>query len=234
MIIGGGSGPQQRYYVCPASRRGRCEVRSYLRVEVAEDRILGAFRDRLLQGGADQIRKLLAQRLGELSRNADAELKERRARLDRTQKRIANFLEAFAEGERSPSLSRALSEAEAEAAAGRQAIAETERLGNKPIRLLSPEEVTRKISHIGALVKADPIAAREELRRCLHEGKIRVYETPQKAFVARAEVLGEIFLMESPEMRMPVRGTNLGRACIKSSSGGRLCPTFTIPGSTIM
>ncbi len=68
-------------------------------------------------------------------------------------------------------------------------------------------------------MKADPLAAREELKRCFHEGKIGLHETPEGVFVARTELLGEIFLIET---RTPAQGVSLGRARDVRSSGGRI------------
>jgi hypothetical protein len=79
--------------------------------------------------------------------------------LERAQKRIANLIEAMASGERSAAVSEALKEAEAQAALEQAAIAEIDRLATQPIRLLTPQEVTRKLEQIGARVKADPLAA---------------------------------------------------------------------------
>ena len=146
--------------------------------------------------------------------------KDRRARLDRAQKRVANLVEAMASGERSAALSNALKEAEAEVEVERGAIADIERLATQPVRLLTVDEVARKVQQIGVLVKSDPISAREELRRCFHRGKIGLHLNAEGAFVARTELVGEIFLVET---RTPVQGVNLGRARTDLGSGGRIC-----------
>jgi hypothetical protein len=49
----------------------------------------------------------------------------------------------------------------------------------------------RKIENLEAL-KADPIAAREELRHCFHRGQIGLHLTAENVFVTRTELLGEI------------------------------------------
>ena len=92
---------RHRYYVCPSSRRGRCSVRANVRARVVEERILGALADRLLNGGAAQIRKQLALRMDELARNHHADVKDRRARLNRAEKRVANLVAPMASGEHS-------------------------------------------------------------------------------------------------------------------------------------
>ena len=121
MVIGGASGPH-RYYVCPNSRRGRCEVRTKVRAKIASC-ILGAMRKRLLNGGADHIRKHWR---GAWTRSPATitRRKDRRSRLEKAQKRIATLVEVIAAGERSPAVSEALKEAEGQAALERAAIAE--------------------------------------------------------------------------------------------------------------
>src|SRR5262249_47032889 len=120
MTIGATSGPH-RYYVCPGSRRGRCSVRAKVRAAVVEERFLGALADRLLKGGAAQIRKELALRMDEMARDHQSDAKDRRVRLERAQKRVSNLVEAMASGERSSALTDALREAEAQVAAERAA-----------------------------------------------------------------------------------------------------------------
>ena len=70
-------------------------------------------------------------------------------------------------------------------------------------------------------MKADPLAAREHLKRCFQAGKIGLHETPEGVFLARTELLGEIFLVET---RTPAGGSNLGRASTSVVAGAGFEP----------
>ena len=103
MVIGGTSG-KRGYYVCASGKNGRCSVRTSLRADIAQQRILGAMRDRLLTN-VDHIRKELARLMGEESRSHEAELKDRRGRLQKAEKRVAGLVDVLASGERSSAVS---------------------------------------------------------------------------------------------------------------------------------
>src|SRR6185312_11283116 len=96
-----------------------------------------------------------------------------------------------------------LKEAEASAAEERRSLAELERLAAQPVRLLSPAEVRERLQQIEALVVSSPIEAREHLRRIFASGKIRLRLNADGVFVALAEILGEILLVET---RTPAAG----------------------------
>lgn len=218
MSIGGGA-KDRRYYICASSRNGRCAVDASVRVDVVQRCVLEALRDRLLSGGVDEIRKQLARRMGEIGRNQNAEAKAARDWLQQAEARVANLVNVFASGERSAALSQALKDAEATVAEERRSLAELERLATRPVRLLSPAEVQERLHQIDELVLSSPIEAREHLRRIFASGKIRLRWHADGYFIARAEILGEILVVET---RTPAAGFSPGREFTYGSSGGRI------------
>src|SRR5262249_34829927 len=97
MIIHGGAGPAHRR---PGpTKRGTCPNALSVQEVVARTRILAALRERLLSpDGLAYARKRIAERLGELARTRNAEVEERRKRLERTEARIAGLVKFISEG----------------------------------------------------------------------------------------------------------------------------------------
>ncbi len=113
-----------RPYNCgDARKRGICQNKLALREDVAKERVLGALRDRF--GSPTRVlylRKKLAERLGEVSRKANAELEDRRARLARTEERIHGLIKFISEGDHSDYVRTTLKDLEVQAKTEKAAI----------------------------------------------------------------------------------------------------------------
>jgi site-specific DNA recombinase len=190
-IYGGG-----RYYVCAATRRGRCDLpRAPLRADVARRRILETLRDLLASpAGVARVRARWAQRAAEEVRNRGGELAELRARLARTDRRIANVVAAIADEGKSQALSLALRDLEASATRDRAELSTLERAGQQPIPLISPDEVIARVLDLERRLEADPGRARDELRRLFRDQRIVLELGDDRVYTARSEVLPLVLL----------------------------------------
>lgn len=85
MVVNGGS-DRRRYACAHASQRQTCENKVTVRVSDAQDAILGALRRRFTNPVAiAYVRKRVVGRLTEMLQAIDAEIAERRARLQRVE-----------------------------------------------------------------------------------------------------------------------------------------------------
>ena len=97
-------------------------------------------RDRVSsRDGIAFARKRIAEELGEMARNREAEIREKRARLARTDHRITNLVDVLASGERSDAITHALRDMEAHKATEQRDIAALKEAAAQPIRLPSPK-----------------------------------------------------------------------------------------------
>lgn len=197
MVIGGGEA-NRRYYACSNSRRGRCKNQKRVLARVVKARLLEAIKDRLIsRDGIAYVRKRIAEHLGEVARNREAEIRELRQRLARIDKRIANLVDVLASGERSDAISKALQDMEAHRGMELKHIDALNEVAMQPIRLPTPDEVMGRVLDIEALMDHDPIAAREELRRYFDGGKIRLEVNADGQYVARWALLPLVLLADT-------------------------------------
>jgi site-specific DNA recombinase len=204
------SGGPTRYYRCVANRkRGACANRLSVREDVARDRIFGAISDTLWTPDAlYRIRCQMAEQLGTVSQYLDRELRERRARLERAEKRIREMIDMQLDGDRSPTLAEMRRDLEAHAAIDRAAVAELQARASAPVRLPTQSGIELRIMDLDHLREAEGAAvapAREQLRRYLKGGTIIL--TPEEGvYVARGELLAlELFLPISNCLRVVAR-----------------------------
>ncbi len=184
------SGSSDSYYRCSASRkRGTGQNRLSVRESVTRARLSEAIRDTLTAPRVmADIRKRLAERLGGLSRELDAEIAERRTRLQRTEERIRAALAMQLDGDRSPSLAEMRRDLEAAATLERVAIGELKAQAGAPVPLAAIEQLTRRaVSLVDLLETEQPERAREALRGYLRGGQI-VLSPEDGLYVARAEL----------------------------------------------
>lgn len=124
MSICGGS--STKYYSCSdANKRGTCTNRLSLREDIARTCMLRLMRELLTTPKEVAfIRKATAELLGEMSRKVNADVGERRQRLQRTEQRIAGLVTFIAEGDHSEYVRTTLKDLEAQATTEKRAIAE--------------------------------------------------------------------------------------------------------------
>jgi hypothetical protein len=125
MTIFGGTRTAKRYRCAHQVQRGTCDNALSVREDVARRSIVDCVKARLLRPeGLAFVRQELARRMGELNRGLDAELKERRARLARTEDKIRGLVEFIATGDRSDYVVSTMRDLEAHAKREKAAIAE--------------------------------------------------------------------------------------------------------------
>lgn len=217
MIVRGGQA-DRRYYFCTASARGRCDNRKGVLTEIVRKRFFEMIRDRVASpAGIAHARKRLAEALGEQARNQAAALKDKRATLGRIEARIANLVGILAGGENSQAIRDALRDMEAHATTEKRALSDLEQLTTNPVGLPSPEEILIRVLDLEALSSADPIAAREKLRRLVN-GPIQLdWKDEEKIYVATAS----IFPIVTLETKNPPPGAREAGLSVLSS-GGRI------------
>ena len=184
------AGTSARYYRCSdQKKRGTCANRLALREDVARRRILGAVRERYSSpASAGYMRKRFAERLGELSREVNAELSERRERLARVEEKMAGLADFIAGGERSDYITKTLHDHEAQAKQERAAIDGLVRQASKPVDLPSPDVLLERALDLEALLAADPVRGREELKRLFDNGRLLVEPQPEGHYIARGRL----------------------------------------------
>lgn len=112
------------YYRCSTHHtKGTCENDLKVREDFVRETTLGAIRDTLQSpGGIAHVRKHIAERLRDQSKELDAEVGEKRERLNRTEERISGLVSFIAEGERSEYVVAGLRDLEVQAKTDRAAI----------------------------------------------------------------------------------------------------------------
>ncbi len=193
MQITGGS--SQRYYRCVANRkRGTCANRLSVREGLTRMRILEAVSDALATPKAiAYVRQRFAERLGSLSRDADREVGERSARLERTEERIRGLITMQAEGDRSPMVAQMRADLEAQADQERAALDDLRTVNSVPIRLPPVDLLTERVLQLRALAESSDVhGARAALRSYVRDGTITLTPEPHGdglAYVARGELM---------------------------------------------
>ena len=213
-------GGRTRFYRCSTHHnKGLCTNDLRMREQVLREVTLDAIRKQLQ--GPEQVahvRKAIAERLRDYSRTLDAELRERRERLKRTEDRIKGLVTFIADGERSEYIVTTLRDLEAQAKAERAAIERLQQEAQEPLRLPSPDEIVAAVFRFDAMLAGDPETARARLRRWLKDGTLRVARVG-----SGFEVRGGCYpLALVAENRKPKSEQGLGFAESNVRSGGRI------------
>lgn len=185
-----GGGAARRYYVCAAFRRGRCEVeRVALMAELARACVIRDLKDFLFSdAGVARMRRRIVDQIRGRASTRSTEVEEARARLDRTEKRVANVVAAIAAGEYSTALSAALRDLEAQAEADRRLIADLERQARQPVALPSPDAILRNAMDLERRLAVNPAAARDELHRLFRDRAITLELGEDGVYVGKSEI----------------------------------------------
>lgn len=200
MIIAGGSGP--RYYRCGDNKkRGVCSNSLTIREPVARARLLGAFNSRLTSPQAiAHLRKKIAELLGQASRALNADVEERRQRLQRTEERIAGLVRFIADGDDSVYVRTTLKDLEAQALQEKEMIAELERSAAEPVRLPSIESIISRVQALRELLDVDPTRGREALKEYFADGKIELHPS-KSGYLARGRFLPAPLMLKTTKPR---------------------------------
>ena len=198
MVISGGSG--SAYYRCEGhAKRGTCKNDLSVKEVVVRSSLLDELRHRLAASdGILYARKRIAERLGELKRTLDTELREHRARLEKLERTIDRYVEFIAEGHHSSAVASKLKVAEREAEQERRVVSTLEKRGSVPIRLPTPDEMLRIVFDLEKRLMSDVARGREQLRRLFRDERITLLPKPGGFYVARSEILPLVLLTQPP------------------------------------
>ena len=174
MTIMGGS--SCRYYACATSRtKGTCTNRRAIKEPIARTRILDAIRERIAAPeGIAHVRKMVAEHLRDYSKNLEADIKERRERVKRTEAKIRGLVDFIAQGDRSEYVVSTLRDLETYVRSEKAAIEQLEGQAQQPLRLPSVDEIAALAFQLDTRLKQDPQAGRAQLQRWLKDGKLLV------------------------------------------------------------
>ena len=184
-----GTGTSARYYRCSdEKKRGTCSNKLSLREDVAKAKLIGALQERYAAPSAvSYLRKRIAEHLRSMGGKLNDDIAEHRARLGRTEQRIAGLVSFISDGDQSPSVRKALLDLEAQARAERAAIATLGQERSKPIHLPTPDDVSDAISSLSLVMEADPLRAREKLRSLFEGERLMLKPQPGGSTSPRAE-----------------------------------------------
>lgn len=194
-------GTSASYYACSDRRkRGTCDNKLSVREELARTCLFRAIRDALFTPEAiEYLRKRIAERLGELSRTATAELRERTERISRTKARLDNIVAFVAEGNRFETLGTAIKDLEAQLKADRAALAALKERAAAPVALPTPEAILQRAQDLDRVFKVDPTALRVKLLRFFERGQVLLEPQPDGTYVAMSTLLPLVVLAETKE-----------------------------------
>lgn len=183
------AGTSARYYRCAAQKkRGTCANSLALREDVARERVLEVVLGRLRSPAAlDEMRKKVALRLGELSRNANTELTDHRERLARIEQKIDGLIDFISKGERSEYIVKTLKDHEVHAKVEKRAIADLLEAARMPVELPPPEYFMERAAMLAELFEKDPLRGREALLRFFINGQLNVYPQLAGYYVAEGQ-----------------------------------------------
>lgn len=224
------AGTSAAYYRCSDQwKRGTCTNKLSLREDVARRRILGALGERFRSPNAlAHIRKKIAEHLGLRARTANAELDERRARLERVEAKIAGLIQFIAEGDRSEYVRNTLLDLEAHAKAEKAAIRALRDDAKAPVVLPSPDVVIERALSLERIAEHEPVRAREALRRLFEDGRISARPQPDGYYVAESRLFPLALLSldlrdgvaETQKAQLLSEPGRLSKLDVSSSSGG--------------
>jgi DNA invertase Pin-like site-specific DNA recombinase len=198
MVVSGGS--NDAYYRCEGhAKRGICPNALSVRESVVRANILDELRRRLFSDqGIAYARKKLAERLGELERDRDSELRAGRQKLAKLERQIAHLIDFIADGGRSPGLADKLRGLENEAESERARAAALAKQSVAAIPLPAPEDLMEMVFDLEKRLLGDPTRGREELRCIFRDGRITLVPEPGGFYVARSEILPLVLLTQTP------------------------------------
>ena len=140
----------------------------------------------------------VAERLGELERDRDRELRIGRQKLDKLERQIPHLIDFIADGGRSPGLAEKLRGLENEAESERARTAALAKQSVAAIPLPAPDDLMELVFDLEKRLLADATRGREELRRIFRDGRITLVPEPGGFYVARSEILPLVLLTQAP------------------------------------
>lgn len=221
------SGTSASYYQCADyKKRGTCTNRRSIREDIAKARVFDAIGARYNTPEATAfLRQAMVEAISSMSRTGNAELEERRARLERTEERIRHLIKFISEGESFDSVREALADLEAQAKQEKAAIARLRETAAKPIQLPTPDIIMNVWRNFERIAQSDALQTREALRSLFAGQPLRATPQPDGRYMAEGQIdLSALFRLDlsSPGDKTPKAPKGLlgSRIDVSSSSGG--------------
>lgn len=194
-------GSSASYYRCADNwKRGTCENRHSIREETARRCLFQALREVLFTPERiDDLRKLIAERLGELSRRSTANLREVTERMTRTRARLDNLVAFVAEGNRSATIATAIGDLEVQLRADQAAVRALKEQVALPAVLPTPEAVLTRAQQLDRIFRADPTRLRQKLLRFFENGEVLLHPQTDGTYVATSVLLPLAVLAETTD-----------------------------------
>jgi hypothetical protein len=203
-------GSTHRYIRCPTNKtKGNsvCRNGTSLREDIVRPILLDGIRERLLSAdGVAYMRKRIAEELRDHSLPCGSGVRAVPSTRSRSSSKMAGLADFIASGERSAYIVKTLTDLETFATQEREAIQDLEREASEPLRLPSVAEVEARVRQLDERLKQDPEAAKEQLRRWLREGSIRVGPRADGAVVAEGGLLPFIVVTDDESRKRELRG----------------------------
>lgn len=193
------SGTSASYFQCSGhKKRGTCKNKRSIREDVARVRLFEAIAARFNTEEATKfLRKALAEGLAAISRSGNAELEERRARLERTEERIRNLVEFISRGEAFASIREALADLEAQAKQEKAAIARLRETAAKPVKLPTADMILDLWNKFEWIADHDPLRTREALRVLFGGKGLRATPQADGGYIAEGQIdLSALFRLD--------------------------------------
>lgn len=193
------SGTSASYYQCADyKKRGTCKNGRSIREDVAKERVFNAIGARYNTPEATTfLRQAMVDAIASMSRTGNAELQERRARLERTEERLRNLVDFISRGETFPSVREALADLEAQAKQEKDAIARLRETGAKPVQLPTPDMILDLWNKFERIAEHDPLQTREALRLLFAGQGLRATPQPDGRYMAEGQIdLSALFRLD--------------------------------------
>jgi Recombinase zinc beta ribbon domain len=232
-------GLKYRYYRCQQNKtKGNavCANSTSIREDILRPQLLDTIRDRLLSDdGVAYTRRRAAEDLRDSSKKLDAELRDRKERLLRTEEKMAGLVDFIANGERVQYIVQTLRDLETFAIQEREAIKDLEAMASAPLKLPSIAEIEHQVRDLDRRLQQDPEAAREQLRRWLRDGSIKIGPREDGKIVAEGGLLPLMVVedVSTPKKVLPETNPMVsGRYTIVAGAGYHLSTTRNRSGSS--
>lgn len=202
------SSDSYEYYGCPAHKDGACTMRTWVRIDKAEEALLGFVRQLLLSWppGFDRVVAVVRERFEAAARRVPQQRIADESRLKKLKHQLNHLIAFVARGDESPAVRAQLSGVEREIAILEGRIAEAERMHNTPVTAPNDEWAQAELTQLVVLLRSEPARSAPLLRRLLgtvyvHQvmppGKTRGY--PRLTF----RIDGWALVMQMLEGRIP-------------------------------
>jgi site-specific DNA recombinase len=183
MVINTGS--SAAYYACGDRKNRRtCSNKKNVREDSTREQIFSALERQFSSSEAiAYLRKSIAEHLRALGASANAELRERQGRLERTRERLAYLVDFIAQGNVSPTIASTIRDLEAQAQQEEHSISALKARARGPVVLPTPDAVLKQGLRLGDILRGDPLRARELLLRLFRNEGVTMTPQPDGSYL---------------------------------------------------